>query len=88
MVKTILIRPATPQTFQETLDNINRLERDLIQQHNDTFNNLEETNYFDLIETLTVEKDGSQVSGDDDDTVEPLGYWMEDHKAELDSRDH
>ena len=40
------------------------------------------------IETLTVEKDGSQISGDDDDTVEPLGYWMEDHKAELDSRDH
>jgi len=37
---------------------------------------------------LTVEKDGSQISGDDDDTVEPLGYWMEDHKAELDSRDH
>lgn len=88
MVQTILTRPAVPQTYQETLNNINRLERELIQQHNDTFNNLEETNYFDLIETLTVEMKDKGVSGDDDDTVEPLGYWMEDHHAELDRNSH
>jgi hypothetical protein len=74
------VRPAEPQTFQETLDEINRLEKTLIAQKQDTFNNLEETNYFDLLETLSVDDDDSG-SGSDDEVV-PLGYWLEDNIAE------
>lgn len=74
------VRPAEPQTFQETLDEINRLEKALIAQKQDTFNNLEETNYFDLLEMLSVD-DTSSGSGSDDEVV-PLGYWLEDNIAE------
>lgn len=79
MTKTT-VRPAEPQTFQETLDEINRLEKTLIAQKQDTFNNLEETNYFDLLETLSVDDDSGN-SGSDDEVV-PLGYWLEDNIAE------
>ncbi len=75
-----MIRPAVPQTFQETLDEINRLEKALVAQRQDTFNNLEETNYFDLLEMLSVE-DNDSDSGSDDEVV-PLGYWLEDNIAE------
>lgn len=78
-MKTI-VRPAEPQTFQETLDEINRLEKALVAQKQDTFNNLEETNYFDLLEMLSVD-DNSDGSGSDDEVV-PLGYWLEDNIAE------
>ena len=75
-----MVRPAKPQTFQETLDEINRLEKTLIAQKQDTFNNLEETNYFDLLETLSTDDNGSDSSSDDE--VTPLGYWLEDNIAE------
>ncbi|AFU63099.1 hypothetical protein 8014-B2_0032 [Lactobacillus phage ATCC 8014-B2] len=74
------VRPAEPQTFQETLDEINRLEKTLISQNQDTFNNLEETNYFDLLETLSVDDDGGGSGSDD--KVEPLGYWLENNIAD------
>ena len=76
-----MICPVKPQTFQETLDEINRLEKTLIAQKQDTFNNLEETNYFDLLETLSTDDDGGGSSSSDDDVV-PLGYWLEDNIAE------
>lgn len=75
-----MIRPVKPQTFQETLNEINRLEKTLIAQNQDTFNNLEETNYFDLLETLSTDDNGSGSSSDDE--VTPLGYWLEDNIAE------
>ena len=75
-----MIRPVKPQTFQETLDEINRLEKTLIAQKQDTFNNLEETNYFDLLETLSTDDNGSGSGSDDE--VTPLGYWLEDNIAE------
>lgn len=75
-----MIRPVKPQTFQETLDEINRLEKALVAQKQDTFNNLEETNYFDLLEMLSVD-DNSDGSSSDDEVV-PLGYWLEDNIAE------
>lgn len=79
-MKTI-VRPAEPQTFQETLDEINRLEKALVAQKQDTFNNLEETNYFDLLEMLSVDDTSDSDSGSDDKVV-PLGYWLEDNIAE------
>lgn len=75
-----MVRPAEPQTFQETLDEINRLEKTLIAQKQDTFNSLEETNYFDLLETLSVDDDES--GSESDDKVVPLGYWLEDNISE------
>jgi len=55
------------------LQDINSMEKTLIQNGMDTFSSLEETNYFELIEVMSSEE------REDEDEVIPLGYWLEDN---------
>lgn len=65
-----MLLPVTPQ---EMLNDIITMERNLLTNQVDTFNGLEEANYYDLIEVL------SEEGPEEKDEVIPLGYWLEDN---------